>query len=70
MADITRSVRSGDCFHESTGKTMGRKRTARQMRESGTLYVVGSCLGPAERDPTTGNIESGPHVTPGGPQNE
>lgn len=31
--------------------------------QTGTLYVGGSCLGPAERDPATGNIESGPHVT-------
>lgn len=31
--------------------------------ETGILYVNGSCLGPAERDPVTGNIEQGPHVT-------
>lgn len=31
--------------------------------QTGTLYVNGSCLGPAERDPATGCIESGPHVT-------
>lgn len=31
--------------------------------ETGTLVVNGSCLGPAERDPATGNIELGPNVT-------
>jgi hypothetical protein len=31
--------------------------------ERGTLFVNGSNLGPAERDPVTGNIEAGPHVT-------
>jgi hypothetical protein len=31
--------------------------------ETGTLIVNGSCLGPAERDPATGNIELGPNVT-------
>lgn len=31
--------------------------------EKGTSYVNGHNLGPAERDPTTGNIEQGPHVT-------
>lgn len=30
--------------------------------ETGTVYFGGSCLGPAERDPETGIIESGPHV--------
>jgi hypothetical protein len=30
---------------------------------AGTVYVNGSCLGPAEMDPATGNIEQGPHVT-------
>lgn len=31
--------------------------------EKGTLYVGGCNRGPAERDPATGNIEQGPHVT-------
>lgn len=31
--------------------------------QKGTAYVNGSCLGPAERDPATGNIEQGPHIT-------
>lgn len=31
--------------------------------ETGTVYVNGHMLGPAERDPATGNIEQGPHVT-------
>lgn len=42
---------------------MDRKRQRRQAIETGTLYVGGACLGPAERDPATGNIEAGPHVT-------
>lgn len=35
----------------------------RRRIEKGTLYVNGSCLGPAERDPSTGNTELGPHIT-------
>lgn len=31
--------------------------------ETGTSYVNGCCLGPAERDPITGNISQGPEVT-------
>lgn len=31
--------------------------------EKGTAYVGGHNLGPAERDPRTGTIEAGPHVT-------
>lgn len=30
--------------------------------EKGTLYVNGANLGPAERDPSTGVVEAGPHV--------
>lgn len=30
--------------------------------EQGTLYVNGSCLGPAERDPKSGRISAGPHI--------
>lgn len=38
------------------------KTKAKQV-ERGTLFVNGSNLGPAERDPKTGVIEQGPHVT-------
>jgi len=48
-------------------KLTGSKRKAKRPEptaiETGTLYVNGSCLGPAECDPATGRIESGPHVT-------
>jgi hypothetical protein len=32
-------------------------------RVKGTAYVNGHNLGPAELDPSTGNIEQGPHIT-------
>lgn len=35
----------------------------RKSIEKGTYYVNGHNLGPAERDPNTGNISLGPHIT-------
>ena len=40
-----------------------RARQSKPKKQKGTMYVNGSCLGPAERDPATGNIEQGPHIT-------